>query len=220
MITIKTCLVPKDNFGDSALNSYIVEKTTGEKPRLVSISKRISKQNYLFSGSILGSADANSIIWGSGFLRRNDRVKENPLRVCAVRGRLTRAMLLQRGIHCPEIYGDPTFMLPEFFRPKIKKRSGVGIVPHYKDKEMKSVYLESHVIDICSGIENVITQICECETIISSSLHGLMIADAYGIPSFWRKSSNVIGDGFKFYDYLTIRYQIDFKKFVDACPIK
>ena len=43
---------------------------------------------------------------------------------------------------------------------------------------------------------------CACEVIVSSSLHGLIIADAYGIPTVWAKFGNDInGNDFKFYDY-------------------
>jgi len=48
----------------------------------------------------------------------------------------------------------------------------------------------------------VLAQIDECEHILSSSLHGLICAQALGIKSRWiLLSNNVLGDGFKFRDY-------------------
>lgn len=49
---------------------------------------------------------------------------------------------------------------------------------------------------------DIIDQINECEFIISSSLHGLIISDAYNIPNVWAVfSDKIVGGEFKYKDY-------------------
>ena len=49
---------------------------------------------------------------------------------------------------------------------------------------------------------DIIEQITSCEFIISSSLHGLIVSDAYGVPNVWAEfSDNIWGNGFKYRDY-------------------
>src|SRR5690606_5814540 len=59
-------------------------------------------------------------------------------------------------------------------------------------------------LDIESPIEELVDRVCECEVIASSSLHGLIVADAYEIPRVWLKlSDNILGGEFKFLDYFS-----------------
>src|SRR5699024_7687362 len=52
-------------------------------------------------------------------------------------------------------------------------------------------------------IEEVVKQICSCEYILSTSLHGLIVAHAYSIPALWLKKGYIDTDGFKFKDYFS-----------------
>jgi pyruvyltransferase len=207
-----------NNFGD-ALNPWLFEKLTGKRP--VNINYIINYKNkpvYSAIGSIL---DFNSIkgliVWGSGFKYENNIIKRVPEKIYAVRGPLSRKNFINQGISCPKVYGDPALLLPRFYNPKIEKKYKIGIIPHYVDKTNNNfrelnneLNTNSIVIDIESGIQEVVDQILSCELIASSSLHGLIVADAYNIPSLSIKfSNNVVGDNFKFRDYMLSVGRVD-----------
>lgn len=91
------------------------------------------------------------------------------------------------------------------------KRYRLGIIPHVVDqqhqviREIKEKYAdEILVIDLAHYEKwtDVIDQICSCERILSSSLHGLIVSDAYQIPNCWVELTGRISGGhFKYYDY-------------------
>ncbi len=162
---------------------------------------------HLVIGSILGSANERAEVWGSGFIREDEKLIGKPRAVHAVRGPLSREKLLRMRVDCPEIYGDPALLLPRFYNPDVEKRHAVGIIPHYVDKGHP--WLAHHagdpqvkILDIETGIREFVREVKSCEVILSSSLHGLICADSYGVPNAWiRFSDAVIGGDFKFRDY-------------------
>ena len=199
----------RDNLGDilsPIIASYISSK------KVIRVSKRgcRKKVHYFMIGSIAQRCTRYSIIWGSGFIAADGVCAEPPLEVLAVRGPLTREKFLAMGIDCPEVYGDPALLLPEIHpKPDKEPNYKLGIIPHYldkKDKWLKREFLKDKrikLIDIQNkDVFEAIDQILDCERIISSSLHGLIIPDAYGIPSVWIEFSEPLeGAGFKFQDY-------------------
>jgi len=200
-----------NNFGD-VLNPFIIAALSGREVvhcyRVVNIA---GKPVYWVVGSVLRFIDcSNAVVWGSGFVDSEDTIPTGqlPKKVLAVRGPLTREKLLRLGVECPEVYGDPALLCPMFFKPATAKLNRLGFVPHYVDRN--SPLLDKFrkmpgvsVIDVTGGVEDVVRGITECEVIASSSLHGLVVADAYGIPSMWLKISGKLrGDDFKFHDYL------------------
>lgn len=199
-----------NNFGDD-INVPIIKALTGKN---VSVYNSVwtKKQNLLCIGSVVEKyCNKNSIIWGSGAMHGDRKLKEKPLKVFAVRGPLTKKYLKEQGVDCPSIYGDPALLLPCIYRPEIVKKHKIGIIPHYLDYDLPHVesYRESHpdVLFIklkdYSSWTDVIDQIVSCEYIISSSLHGLIVSDAYGVPNVRVKFSNLIDGGdFKYKDYM------------------
>lgn len=153
-----------------------------------------------------------SIVWGTGFKYAHNDI--NPELICrntyrAVRGPKTRDIILSKGGICPPIYGDPILLISKFYPISVKKKYKYGLIPHKNEfSKVKSELLEfgseSKIINIFNyrSWHDVILEICSCEYILSSSLHGIIIADSYGIPNLWvRYTDFVDGDGFKYEDY-------------------
>lgn len=169
--------------------------------------------NYMCIGSIVDTLTNNhSIIWGSGAMYGDkNRPFIPPKKVLAVRGPRTREYLLEKGVECPNVYGDPAILLPLIYPISKIKKYKMGFIPHMVDLKERNVqrFIEDNKNDICLidihnyyKWEDVVELINECEFVASSSLHGIIIADAYNIPNIWITLSNrVKGNGFKFYDY-------------------
>lgn len=158
--------------------------------------------NTICVGSIAVKANAGTLVLGSGILKSKSIL--NPHADWRfVRGPKTRNAVLASGGSCPEIYGDPALMLPLMCDEKSKKYD-VGIVPHYVDYEfVKQKYPNYRVINLITDDPmKTAKEITECRSIISSSLHGIICAHAYGIPAAWVNfTAGLAGDGVKFDDY-------------------
>ena len=203
------------NWGD-ALNPVLIEQVSGRKARgfdinLVNESDGTYPGNvgdlHLVIGSTLQHANANTVVWGAGFTSNTCLFKEKPKRIDAVRGPLSAAHARSQGVFCPDVFGDPALLFPRYYKPEQRKQYTLGIIPHYLDSRNPTIdrfrnQSDILVIDIKDGIETVVDNLCKCKCIVSSSLHGLIAADAYEIPSAWIKASSKIpGKDFKFYDY-------------------
>ena len=61
------------------------------------------------------------------------------------------------------------------------------------------------MIDICGRQRDIIRRVAQCDYILSTSLHGLVLADSLGIPNHWLRSRRgLLGGDFKFHDYLSV----------------
>lgn len=193
------------NFGD-AFNPYLIKNLTNQS--ILWVNRKYYHKPYLMSiGSILQKSTSNALVWGSGFISADSKLDESPKKIYAVRGPRTRNRLIELGYSCPEVYGDPALLIPKIYNPKIEKNYKLGIIPHYVDKDnpnLKNFFdKDILIIDIKQKDHfKFIDQLLSCEKIISSSLHGIIVSDAYKIPSIWVEFSNKVkGDGFKFLDY-------------------
>ncbi|MCP9198324.1 polysaccharide pyruvyl transferase family protein [Gramella sp. GC03-9] len=203
---IKSVLLsPKENYGD-LMSKYLTEKICRKKVIWFDPKVNGYQNHFMVIGSILNFSRKDSIVWGSGIINRSHLIKKSDFR--AVRGPLTRKRLLDHDYDCPEIYGDPAILLPEYYNPDIEKKYKLGVVPHFTEFSFLSKKLQKdqniNLINLLThDIEKVTKEILKCDYIISSSLHGLIVAHAYEIPAIWVKfSDHLYGDDIKFYDYL------------------
>ncbi len=167
-------------------------------------------RSLLAIGSIIHFAKDNDVVWGSGV---NGSVAEHEHRyraldVRAVRGPLTRQFLRTRKISVPEVYGDPALLIRRLAGQRFNQRSkySVGLVPNMFElgiiqrENLLARFPDIHLIDPRSAWNDVINEIVQCEFILASSLHGLIIADAFAIPSCYLRLSEHEGR-FKYEDY-------------------
>lgn len=222
-VPILTFFNDNSNWGD-ALNPVLVEHVSGRKAVAVQDVYNFRKRPvYSVIGSILGNTSLPVEVWGSGFIASDRTFQTAPRRIYAVRGPLTRNLVLKQGLSCPAVYGDPALLYPRYYTPSVRKEYDVGIVAHYMDQDspwLNRVKCEASVliIDVLGGVREFVDQLCRCRHIASSSLHGLIAADAYGIPFTWISLSNrLIGKDFKFRDYFLSTGRNDVKS-VEISP--
>lgn len=197
------------NWGDD-LNYYFL-KEISTFPIILTNETLFAKyifHNYLVIGSTIAMlSNKKTVIWGAGLI--NKEIPDN-MHICdikAVRGPLTQVMLSQKGYSCPKCYGDPALLLPLHYKPLKKKIYDIGIIPHYNDtrlfKQFKNI-ATTHLIHT-QGYDNwheFIDEILQCKCIVSSSLHGLIISEAYEVPSHWIEFKNATSrDQFKYIDF-------------------
>jgi pyruvyltransferase len=192
------------NFGDY-LSLKIVERIVQGPVRVYQKGKKENK--LLALGSILWFAADNDVVWGSGINGKRQNPSEynfKKLDVRAVRGPLTRRFLWDHfKINAPEIYGDPALLLPYLF-PEYQKKSDPKydyvIVVHYKDEKYFPRKGLSHIAYATDPWDQIMLKILDSKFVISTSMHGVIVAEAYGIPARYLRSSEV-EPWFKFVDY-------------------
>ena len=149
-------------------------------------------------------------IWGTGFVcykQKDTPFYRRNMKFAAVRGELSKKRvenILGRKMDIPT--GDAGILASYLLPEPVEKKYSVGIIAHYKEQDepifqqLMNAYPNSLFIDVRQTPDAVIHQIASCECIISSSLHGLIIADSLNIPNI-KVSDKLLGDGFKFDDY-------------------
>ena len=200
-----------NNIGD-ALTPWLIERITGKVPFHIPYNSHRPK--FMVSGSILNHAGKYTAVWGAGIADAFDPISKQ-CNIFAVRGPLTaRRARTHAGINV-EVVGDPAWVMPLYLAPGRKRqleyrpRFKVGICPHYLHQAEVAEWIGDRrikILNVFDSPEQFVKDMLCCDVVYSSSLHGLAIADAYGVPSRWIECTEKLGgDGMKFYDHLIVR---------------
>lgn len=183
------------NFGDD-LNPLLYEGLSGTRLRLATDRHA---PHFLGMGSILAQATESSIVLGAGLIK--PATVKQPLKVVSVRGELTRQHL---GITDDLPLGDPMVLVSRLMSPD--RGDDIGFIPHVSELPAirERVPANVRLIDVRRQPDEVVREIGRCGIVLSQSLHGLIVADAFEIPNIWiAPSKKMVGGEFKFFDYFS-----------------
>jgi pyruvyltransferase len=176
------------NFGD-LLGPLVVAGLAGAPVRAVRTDQDLDQAvgvRLLSVGSILHLARDGDVVWGSGV---NGKVPLHApparrLDVRAVRGPLTRRALAELGIEVPEVYGDPGLLVPAVVPGLVElaqtKTRAVTVLPHMS--ELPRGRRDGRVLSPRAPLGDVLRTIAQSERVVTSSLHGYVVAEALGVP--------------------------------------
>ncbi len=177
------------NFGDY-LSVKLLERIVGGPITTYEKKPVVLGKKLLALGSILYFAREDDVVWGSGVSGIRLNKKDYSFRfldIRAVRGPLTKKFLKENfDLDTPEIYGDPALLMPYFF-PELKRKENPKydyiVIPHYREEKMFPKADNEHIVYPTDYWEEVVDKILDSEFVISSALHGIVVAEAFGIPA-------------------------------------
>jgi len=207
-------------------------KCSVEEVRVMNLNKRVdfnhSGSICLFTvGSVFFLTRDNDHFWGTGngdVSAKFCKMYKN-MTYYSVRGPKTAEVITKRcdleKINRPllgsslvpaefgfDAAGDPGFLVP-FIYPEYKYDATNAsldhcIIPHYFDRNKKFLKTipKQQVLTVQQSWQSMVQKMLQCKFVISSSLHGVILAEAFGIPAGWLIQGSRVGT-FKFKDYFS-----------------
>lgn len=202
-----------DQLGYDLLSSFLGDR--GSKV------DKVADADIVGIGSTLAHIPVNwsGIVAGPGLLKQTSW--NLPMaNILGIRGKLTARgnFFYKFSAQRANVFiGDPGLITPQVldlsWHQKFKERADIGILPHWSDTALKwdsRLYgpWKTRFINPFRSPRDVISDIITCDKLVTSSLHGTVIADAYGIPrrivpSWTMLNSPYEGGMFKFQDYMS-----------------
>lgn len=212
------------NIGDT-LSPVICEYML--KKEGIDINRIQKKTKHLYAvGSVIGRMKFDATIWGSGVLHMS-RIRDIIARrklvkydIRALRGPFSRDVMKAAGYDVSNCcLGDPGMLMPFVYTPEhVEKKYRYSVIPHHRLEDYK-LDTGDHLISVhTDDYKKFITELLETEIVISSSLHGIILAESYGVPAiFLLEGKNVEQQLIKYLDYYysTGRYNVKIARSVE-----
>lgn len=186
------------NFGD-LLGPVVVQEVLASRGIRQEDAPR--QRRLVSIGSVMHLAQEGDVVWGTGINGKHldEDYGFGSVDFRAVRGPLTRERLVADGQRVPEVFGDPGLLVGTLW-PHLRNRSRrypLTVIPNLND--WKDYAGKDDVMDPRAPLRECITRISQSEFVIGSSLHGVIVAEALGIPA--RLMSSGVEPAFKYEDY-------------------
>lgn len=195
----------RPNWGD-ALTPLLLAQFAGLEPEWAPVDQA----QMVVTGSILDLLPPgwSGTVLGTGKLHERTKVDLSAATVLALRGPLSAV-----GVRGDFALGDPGLLCSEI-APVPEERHEVVVVPHWSDRHLAQRF--AHVVSpegeppfVVSAAADPLTVIRHIagarRAVVSSSLHGIIVADAFRIPRRAVRFANIDhryeGGEFKFHDY-------------------
>lgn len=209
-------LRPRPNFGDE-ISRLICEELSGQRVEYAPLSRA----DLIATGSLLARhlvdmewKNYRGAVWGTGCMVAGETIPLFQADVKAVRGYLSAAQMVSP-THSSIHFGDPGLLANRLLTRKPNVKTLIGIVPHWSELQhpfFAAPFLQRADVKLINPLHDareVIEEIASCQFILSSSLHGLVVADAFAIPNRWLRlytgQENRAGaPEFKFRDYYSV----------------
>lgn len=154
-------------------------------------------------GSVLEHIPAgwHGVIAGAGRLKLDSQLRFRGVAILGLRGPLSAA-----GIPGDYALGDPGLLADELVYVPTRDRA-LGVLPHWSDRQLalrpEFLRYDPLIIDPRDPPLDVARAIGRCRKLVTSSLHGMIVADAFGIPRRFEYTPQFDREGgvFKFRDY-------------------
>lgn len=177
------------NFGDE-LNPLIFERVA--RIRLEWVEREEAELFAIGSIAELIPPGFTGLVIGTGCMF-DDPIDLGAAQVIALRGVRTARLA---GVHAP-LLADLGILAVDLVEGRPRRDAPVGTVRAGGDPRPPA----GVALDPLGDPLRMIATAARCERIVSSSLHGLVLADALGIPNMWDPWPTDEASGFKFRDY-------------------